>query len=173
MIEQAAGRGDDEVDAGAQRAILRTGGDAAKHGRAGESGVIAEALEVFFDLERQLTRRREHEHARGLRTRRIARIFGVELRVEQALHDRQQERGGLARAGLRAADQVDAGQHVREHGALDRRGLFELMLREGAVQPRVEAEVGERDRRRIVRHGLERDRGRRLRARHHRRFGGT
>src|SRR5688572_29850188 len=48
VIHQAPGRGDDDVDAGFERAFLRPHFDAAVDGDAGEVGVIREALDVVF-----------------------------------------------------------------------------------------------------------------------------
>ena len=79
VIHQPAGRGDDDVDAGFQRALLRTHVDAAVDGDAGDVGVIDEALDVVFDLDGELARRREDEHAR------VAALFrcrGARLRAD-------------------------------------------------------------------------------------------
>ena len=64
VIHQAAGSGDDDVDAGLQRALLRTHVDAAIDRDARDVGVIDESLDVVFDLHGQLARRREDEDAR-------------------------------------------------------------------------------------------------------------
>ena len=50
VIHQPAGRGDDDVDAGLERALLRIHRDAAVDRDAGEVRVIREALDVVLDL---------------------------------------------------------------------------------------------------------------------------
>ena len=79
VIEQPARRGDDDVDAAAERVLLRPHADAAEHRRAGDRRVHGEGVEVLEDLRRQLARRREHERAR-----RPPRL------VDQPVDDRQQ-----------------------------------------------------------------------------------
>ena len=63
VIHQASRRGDDDVDAGLERALLRPHLDAAVDGDAGEVGVVSEALHIVFDLHAELARRREDEDA--------------------------------------------------------------------------------------------------------------
>ena len=103
VVEQAAGRGDDDVAAGAQRVALLVVVDAAVDQRRGEPGVAAEAAEILVDLDRQLARRREDERAR------IGRLAIGDGRLrQQAIQDRDQECGGLAGAGLRLSGDVAA-----------------------------------------------------------------
>ena len=97
MIEQPARRRDDDVHAAAKRVLLRTHADAAKHRGAGDRRVHRQIGQVFDDLRRQLTRRRQDE-----RTRHAARLR------HQPVEDRQQERSGLAAAGHRAGKQIPA-----------------------------------------------------------------
>jgi len=47
VVEQASGRGDDDVDAGAQCAQLRPGRDAAEHGRRARPGMTGERAQVL------------------------------------------------------------------------------------------------------------------------------
>ena len=65
VIDQPPGRGDDDVDAGAQRALLHAHLDAAVDRGAGDRRVIGEAVDLVFDLHGELARRREHQHARS------------------------------------------------------------------------------------------------------------
>ena len=67
MIEQPAGRRDDDVDAAPEGVLLRPHADAAEHGRAGHRRVHREGVEIVQDLRRELARRREHQRARGAR----------------------------------------------------------------------------------------------------------
>ena len=52
VIHQASRRGDDDVDAGLERALLRAHVDAAVDGDARDVRVVDEALHVVFDLDR-------------------------------------------------------------------------------------------------------------------------
>ena len=103
MVEQAAGRADDDVDAAAEGVLLRPHADAAEDGRGGDRRVHGEVVQVLDDLRRQLARRRQHERAR-----RAARL------VDEPVQDRQQKRRGLAAAGHRAGEQVAAGHAPAE-----------------------------------------------------------
>ena len=62
VVEQAARRGHDDVGAGAQGPDLDVAVHAAVDRHAGQRRVVREAGEVVLDLDRQLARRREHEH---------------------------------------------------------------------------------------------------------------
>ena len=90
-----------------ERALLRAHVDAAVDGDARDVGVIGEALDVVFDL---------HASSRvgaRIRTRVKPRSSGAAARAFSIrLQDRQQERGGLAGAGVGAADDVVAA-HAR------------------------------------------------------------
>jgi hypothetical protein len=161
VIQQPPGRGDDDVDAGLQRAGLRLDRHAAVDGDARHRRVIGEALDLVVDLGRELARGREDQRARDAARRAVA--FAV--LAQQARQDRQQIRGGLAGAGLRAADYVAAVERVRQHRALNRRRLFEAALIERVEQVGVGDERAERHRggiegRRFARRRLRR-RGRR------------
>ena len=70
--------------------------------------------------------------------------------LQHAVEDRQQERGGLAGAGVGAADQVVAVHDDRDDRALDRRGRREAADADAFDQRRLEAERVEADRARIV-----------------------
>ena len=64
QIEQPSRRGDDDVDAVAQRLDLRAFTDAAEDRRAcADRQMLAVGAHVLLDLHHQLARRREHEHA--------------------------------------------------------------------------------------------------------------
>ncbi len=85
VIEQPSGRGDDP---GRRRRSRRDpadlSGDTAEHSRAGESRDTPRPWKSFLDLQRELTRRREHEHARRLRTRVYPPSSASSLRVERS-----------------------------------------------------------------------------------------
>ena len=105
MIHQAAGRGDDDVDAGAERKLLLVHGHAAVDRDARDLRVIGEPLNLILDLHGELARRRQHEGA----SLRSARTF-----LEEQLEDRNEKRCRLSGAGLGAGDHVVAGK--REAG---------------------------------------------------------
>ena len=66
VIEQPARRGDDDVDAGLEGALLRLHRHAAVDGDARDGRVIREALDLVVDLRRELARRREDQRARRM-----------------------------------------------------------------------------------------------------------
>ena len=131
VVEEAAGRRDDHVDAAPEGVLLRAHADAAEHGRAGHRRVHRELLEVLVDLRRELPRGREDERARG-----AARL------AHEAVQDRQEERGGLAAAGHRAGEHVAARHRGRDGVALDGRGTGEAHLLDAAEEVGVETETG-------------------------------
>src|SRR5439155_14350658 len=88
VIEEPPRRRDDDLGAGAERALLRPHVDAADDRYRREPDVVAERERLLVDLQRQLTRRRENE-----------RVARAALPAVQALQDRQQKRRGLAGAG--------------------------------------------------------------------------
>ena len=146
VIHQPAGRGDDDVDARLERALLRIHRDAAVDRDAGEVRVIGEALDVVFDLDRQLAGRREDQDAgeAALLRRRLA-------RAQHPVQDRQQEGGRLAGAGVGAANQVVAVHHDGDDGALDRRRRSRSRgSRMPSMQRGLEAQRVERDRAGVV-----------------------
>ena len=95
------------------------------------AAVGAEAVE---DLAGELARRREHQHAQALLLQRLP-VGG------EPVEDRQRERGGLAGAGLRDADEVAACEDQRDGVGLDRGGGGVLLLSEGASDRLCEAEI--------------------------------
>ena len=136
VVEQAARRGDQDVDAAAQLVDLRLHADAAEHHHAGQLGVLAVGAHAFLDLRRELARRRQDEGADRQPAARIAhRRLG-----HQAVQHRQHEAGGLAGAGLGAAHDVAAGEHGRDGLGLDRGGGGVALFVNGAQQGLGEAE---------------------------------
>ncbi len=65
MIDQAARRGDDDVDAAAQRVDLRLHADAAEDRRGEHAQMLGVGADVLVNLRGELARRREDEHARA------------------------------------------------------------------------------------------------------------
>ena len=117
VIEQAAGRGDDDVDAAAKRVLLRSMAHATVDGGASDGRVRREILQIVENLRRQLARGRQDQRAR-----RAARA------VLQALENRQQKRRGLAAAGLRAGDQIAPGERGGNRFGLDGRRTNETQI---------------------------------------------
>ena len=109
VIEQPAGRRDQDLDAPAQLVDLRIHVHASVHQGAPQRHVPAVVAEALVHLDCQLARRREHERAHRM-ARRRRRTAGVRCK---ALQRRQGERGGLAGAGLRACHEVAPREHER------------------------------------------------------------
>jgi hypothetical protein len=99
VVEQPPWRGHEDVDAAAQLVDLWLHADAAEHHHAAELGVLAVGAHAFLDLGGELARRRQDQGAdrqlaAGIRHRGLG---------HQAMQHRQHEAGGLAGAGLGAA----------------------------------------------------------------------
>ena len=136
VVEQAARRRDQHVEAAAQRIDLRLHADAAEDGGRAQGRVRAVVLEAVEDLRREFARRRQHQHARGA-TGRARRAFRKELG-----QDRQREAAGLAGAGLRRGHEVVAGEDERDGLLLDRRRRVVAERGERAQDRGREPEVG-------------------------------
>ena len=135
QVDQAAGRGDDDVDAAAQRLDLRAFTDAA------EDRGVAQAAGA--------ARRRACSPRSATTSSRVGAITSTRMRrsgcaIREPLEQRQHERRGLAGAGLRHADHVAAGENDRDRLRLDRRRLDVALFRERLRELRAEAECGER-----------------------------
>jgi hypothetical protein len=129
VIEQAAGRGDDEVDAAAKRVRLGREADAAVDRGRTDAPVAAVDADRFLDLERKFASRGEDEGAD--RTTAGAR---VDVGRPEALEERQHEGRRLAGAGLGVGHEVTAGQHERDRLGLDGGGLGVALVRDGAEE---------------------------------------
>ena len=114
QVEQAAGRGDEDVDAAVELLELVVEGDAADDQRHGQLVVAAVAVEALLDLRGEFARRLEDQRARHARP-------GAAL-FEQGQHG-QDEGGGLAGAGLGDADDIAARQRMGDRLRLDGRRL--------------------------------------------------
>src|SRR5206468_6361336 len=95
MIEQAAARANNDVEAAAESVLLRSDADAAIHRRRRDRRVDGQITEVCEDLRRELPRGRQHECARRP-------TWPANERVE----NRQQERSSLAAAGHRRRQEI-------------------------------------------------------------------
>ena len=115
MVEQAAGRGDQHIDAAHQLLVLVVERDAADDQRDVELVIDAVAYEALLDLRRELAGRLEDQGARHARAG--AAVF-------QHGQHRQRERRGLAGAGLGDAEHVAPREHVRDGLILNGGGSF-------------------------------------------------
>ncbi len=123
-IEQAARRRDQEVATVAKRVDLRVDAHAAEHDDGAQVEIFAVGPRVLGDLCGELARGREHQGAR-----RTVGNAPVELR-----ENRQHERGGLARAGLRAREHIAVGEHGRDGLGLDGGGRVVALFGNGTQQ---------------------------------------
>ena len=114
QIEQAAGRGDQHVDAAIELALLIDKAFAADQQRHRQTMMLAVDLESGCDLSRQLARRLEDQRARHAHP-------GAPGR--QHIDHRQHKARGLAGAGLGAAENVPARFDVGDRLFLDRGGI--------------------------------------------------
>ena len=146
VIDQPARRGDDDVDAGLERALLHAHLDAAVDGGARDGRVIREAVDLVFDLHGELARRREHQHAALGRRSRPAVDCGVGPRI--ALSSRCSI--GTTNAQVLPvpvsahAMRSRAGERERNDRALNRPRFLEPEIADAFEQARVEAERRER-----------------------------
>ena len=126
VIHQPSRRGDDDVDAGAEGALLGLHRHAAEDRDARNSRVVRESLHLIFDLHGELARRRQHE---GTRSQRLRRRF-----VEETLEDWDQKCSRLTCAGLCARDHVIGRDRQRNHAALDGSCLGPAEITDSAQQ---------------------------------------
>ena len=136
-IEQAAGGGDDDVDALAQRLDLRLFLDAAENRGHADRQALAVVADVFHDLHGELAGGGEDER---LEPAWLARA----VRVGEAVEHRQHESRRLAGAGLGDGDDVHAQHHLGNGGGLHRRRAGVACFLNRAEDPGLESEVAER-----------------------------
>ncbi len=121
QVEQAAGAGDEYVDALGQGLDLRVHANPAEDAGAVQRQVAGVDLEAVVHLGGQLTGRGQYQHARLARA--VA-VFAVGMTGgEQALQYRQGETTGLAGAGLCRNHQVATLQHGGNRPLLHGSGL--------------------------------------------------
>ena len=137
VVQQAAGRGHQDVQRLLQRADLRIDVDAAEHHHGRQRGVLAVGLHRFGHLRGQFARGRQDQAARAARLA----LGGLGLR--QQVQDGQGEAGGLAGAGLGGGEQVAALQDLRNGLGLDGGGRGVAGFGDGAQQGISQPEVGE------------------------------
>jgi hypothetical protein len=126
QVEQAARRGDHEIDAAHERLDLRVLADAAEDHGAAEAEMPAIDLGAVADLHREFAGWRQHQGADVAGA-------GAALVGGQALQQRQQERGRLAGAGLGDAEQILAGEQRGDGLRLDGGGHGVLRRGQGTT----------------------------------------
>ena len=94
--------------------IWRVERDAADGERDARTQVASVGLEAFDDLRGKLAGRAQHQHAAAASASGRRPVFG------EMIEDRQREGRGLAGSGLRDADDVARGEHLRNGLGLDR-----------------------------------------------------
>ena len=115
-VFQAAGAGDDDVDAALQRLLLRTLADAAEHSGDAKADGLGERGDGRGDLGGQLAGGGEHEAAGQAGPALVA-------GGRQAGDEREREGDGLAAARASATEEVTAGERVGQGVTLDRERL--------------------------------------------------
>ena len=115
-VEQAAWRGDENVETACNRAHALAVGNAAEDDPDREAHEAPVGLGALGDLGGKLTRRSEHQHADLAGTRHVA-------RRRQPIERRQHEGCRLAGARLGDAEQIAAGEDRRNGLKLDGRRL--------------------------------------------------
>jgi hypothetical protein len=139
VVQQAPGRGHQDVDALLQAVDLRLHADAAEHHHAGQRQVLAVGAHAFLDLRREFARGRQDQGPDGDAPACVA----LGRHRHQALQHRQHEAGGLAGAGLGAGQQVAALQHGGDGLGLDGGGGVVALLANGAQERLGKTEVRE------------------------------
>mmetsp|Transcript_13532 Transcript_13532/g.35792 ORF Transcript_13532/g.35792 Transcript_13532/m.35792 type:complete len:236 (-) Transcript_13532:263-970(-) len=139
VVDNAAGRAYDDVDAALQRALLRPVHRPTVYAEAGVLG--HHDLELCADLLRQLSRGQQAEHPWSA-TWRLGLAAGVG--AQHLLHDGQHEGEGLALAGLCSPDDVLPGDHFLVRLSLDREERVDAALLEDRHGLRQHVEHGQR-----------------------------
>jgi hypothetical protein len=129
VVEQAARRRDDDLGAGPELRDLGADADAAVDRRRADRPVAAVGADALLDLDRELARRHDDEDAHP-----VAALAAVATGRVEGLDDRQDERGRLAGAGLRACEHVAAVEDRGNRGRLDRGGDRVALVGHGEEQ---------------------------------------
>ena len=138
QVEQAARRGDQDVDAACQGLDLAAIAQAADDRAKTQAEAATVGVEAARDLDRELAGRRQHERARVLG-------LGALPESGEVLQHGQREGCGLAGAGLGDAQHVAALQQRRNGARLDGRGHRVLGGFEGTQQRLGQAEIRKRN----------------------------
>ena len=140
QVQQSAGRGDEHVDAAAQRADLRPRGDAAENDCRSNVQVFAVGLDAFRDLRGEFPGRCDDE-----RPYRADAGPWASLRLfAEAVQQRQGKSGGFAGARLRRRHYVSPGEDGGNGLELDRCGCVVTLVGNGFLKRLGQAESGKR-----------------------------
>jgi hypothetical protein len=134
-VDEAARRGDDDVDAAAQLVDLRAGVDAAQQHRGARAHIAAVGADILLDLQGQFARGGQHQ-----RQRRVAGVLGA---LGDVFDHRQHEGRRLAGARLGRGQHVAPGAHERDGGQLDGGGFLVAAVRECTQDGLTQSQVGE------------------------------
>ena len=137
QVGQPAGAGDDDVGTGAQRGHLRVLRDTAEDRRDAQAHRAGQRHEDRLDLAGELAGRHEHEAAGAA---------GAGEPVGQPGGQRDREAERLAGSGLPPAEDVQAGEGVREGGGLNGEGRGDAVFGQRRHQRGGHARGGEGDR---------------------------
>ena len=132
-VDQAAGGGDQHIDAAHQHVLLIGHALAADDQRVGQLQVFAVVDKILSHLQREFAGRLQDQAARHA---------GAGARAGQDVQHRQREAGGLAGAGLRGAHHVAPHQHEGNGLLLDRGGVAIAHVLHRAQHGFRQAEIG-------------------------------
>ena len=127
QVQQAPGRGDQDIDALLDAADLRAHADAAENYRARELQELAVGLHRLFHLRGQFARGGQYQRTDAGAAEFVLRAAGHAEFVQY----RQHKGGGLAGAGLRPPEQVVPVEYHRNGLGLDCGGGFVTLLAHG------------------------------------------
>ncbi len=133
VVQQAARRGHDDIDAALERIDLRVDADTAEHHHRLQRQVLAVGAHALFHLSGEFARGRKHQGADRI-AHAMRRVHLVGLRGGQAVQQRQREAGGLAGAGLCTGEQVTALEDGGDGLALNRGGFCVAEFGNGTYQ---------------------------------------
>jgi len=136
VVQQAAGRRDEDLDTRQQHLGLRFDRHAAVHDAGAQRHRAAVRADRLIHLDRELSGRDEDQRANRVAGRREAR-GGV---LAEAVEDRQRKRRGLAGAGLGGGEDVPTLEDERDGGRLDGRGFDVALLGDGSEEVGRQAE---------------------------------
>jgi hypothetical protein len=134
MIDETPGRRDDHVHPAPKRTLLRLDRHPAEHRGDAEAGVLAVLAKAVVNLRCELAGWRQDENSRPLRP------------GKKSIDDREGERGCLAGAGVREADEVAAVERERNGFSLDWRGVRVTGVAHRGENCWIQSEVVEADR---------------------------
>ena len=140
MVKQTARGGDDDIHAAAEDLNLGLHADAAIDGQAADGQMLAIGAHAFLNLGGEFAGRYQDQHAGTIARHPFEGAAGL---LGQAVQERQDEGGSLARAGLGQGFQVGTGEDVGNCLSLNRGGDGIALIANGAQKLSRKAEIGE------------------------------